>query len=281
MARALVLLLGCLIAVTALAGERILDTRDGRELTREQLTREISGRDFILLGELHDNSAHHRARGALLALLQPASPVVVAEHLHYGQAYIPRGNLLADLERAGFDPRGWEWPLHRPLFEAVSELGLPLLGGNLPPAQAKQVMREGLPALPERLAVLIARHPLAPEAAQALDRDLERGHCGHLPAGMLPGMRLAQRARDAAMLDTLQKAPSRPVVLLAGNGHVRKDYGIPSLLEQESYVSIGFVEEPLENVQDYRHFDYLWVTEAAARDDSCATLGQHTGSSAK
>jgi uncharacterized iron-regulated protein len=271
---ALFLLLGCLFAATSVADERILDTRDSRELTHTQLVSEIKGRDFILLGELHDNAAHHRARAKLLAMLQPVTPVVVAEHLQYGKVFTPRGDLLADLKLAGFDVQGWEWPLHRPLFQTIADLELPLLGGNLAPAQAKQVVREGLSALPDRHAQLIARHPLPPAAQQALDRDLGLGHCGHMPGKMVPGMRLAQRARDAAMLDTLQNTVTRPAVLIAGNGHVRKDYGVPSLMDAQSYVSVGFAEEPVEHAQDFRQFDYLWITEPALRDDPCAVFHQ-------
>ena len=274
MIRVLLLLLGCLMAAPSFADERILDTRDGRELTRMELVSEINDLDFILLGELHDNAAHHSARAELLALLKPASPPVVAEHLQYGKVFTPRGDLLADLELAGFDAQGWEWPMHRPLFQAIVELELPLLGGNLAPTQAKQVVRDGSGALPQHLADRIARHPLTSEAEQALDRDLKLGHCGHMPDKMLPGMRLAQRARDAAMLDTLQNADAHPAVLVAGNGHVRKDYGIPSLMEGQSYVSIGFAEEPLDNSQETRQFDYLWITQPASRNDPCASFGQ-------
>lgn len=281
MTRMLILLLGWLMAFAAVAGERILDTQDGRVLTRKQLASEIAGKDYLLLGELHDNAAHHRARAGLLTLLKPAPLVVVAEHLQYGKAFSPQGDLLANLELAGFDARGWEWPLHEPLFQAIADLGLPLLGGNLAPAEAKQVAREGRGALPSRLAERIARHPLTPEAEQALDRDLALGHCGHMPDKMLSGMRLAQRARDAAMLDILENAHAHPAVLVAGNGHVRKDYGIPSLIDSSSYVSIGFVEEPVANPQDFRQFDYLWVTEPASRNDPCAQWNQDVPASQK
>jgi uncharacterized iron-regulated protein len=274
MTRLLILLLGLLLSPVVGAAERILDLRDGRVLTPQQLASEIAGRDYILLGELHDNIAHHHARAELLALLQPANPVVVAEHLHYGNAFQSGSDLQADLAQAGFDAQGWEWPLHKPLFQAIADLGLPLIGGNLPPAQAKQVVREGLGVLPAPLAERITRHPLAPQAEQTLDHDLERGHCGHMPPRLLPGMRLAQRARDAAMFDALQNAPSRPAILLAGNGHVRKDYGVPSLIDGGSYVSIGFVEAPVDIAQESSRYDYLWITDPAHRHDPCAQLRQ-------
>lgn len=83
-----------------------------------------------------------------------------------------------------------------------------------------------------------------------------------MPMQMLPGMRLAQRARDAALLYTVRTS-ARPVVLIAGNGHVRKDYGVPSMMGNERFVSIGLVEAPVDTTAMYRQFDYLWITDAA------------------
>lgn len=281
MTRWILLLLGLVASTLGFAAERILDTRDGRTLSRQELATRLAEHEFILLGELHDNPHHHQARAELLALLKPQVRAVVAEHLEYGHTYTHQGDLEADLRRAGFDAQGWEWPRHRPLYEAIRALDIPLLGGNLPPARARAVVREGLPALPPVLADRLAHHPLAADAERTLDRDLAQGHCGHMPPALLPGMRLAQRARDAAMLDTLASAPGRPAVLVAGNGHVRKDYGLPSLVTDARVVSVGFVEEPVLSAQDWPQFDYLWVTPPAQRDNPCAEMRQRLSRTAK
>jgi uncharacterized iron-regulated protein len=91
-------------------------------------------------------------------------------------------------------------------------------------------------------------------------------------------LRLAQRARDAAMFDTLRMVQKNqePAILLAGNGHVRLDYGVPSLIRQHlpdaSYVSVGFIEEGQDlsdaaNEEDL--YDYLWIVPAISRNDPC------------
>jgi uncharacterized iron-regulated protein len=272
-----------LLALAALPAhaDRILDTRDGRTLEPAQLAAEIGEKDYILLGEQHDNARHHAARAELLALLAARSPVIVAEHLEYGKTFESQGDLEADLQRAGFNSKGWRWPLHQPLFQGIADLKLPLLGCNLSAADAKRVLREGATALPETLATRIAHHPLSSQGEQALTADLERGHCGHITAERLPGMRLAQRGRDAAMFVTLRNAPKRPAVLLAGNGHVRRDYGVPTLIDEGSTVSVGFIEEPVANAADYRQYDYVWITDRPQRDDMCAQMAQNRPSTAK
>jgi uncharacterized iron-regulated protein len=230
--------------------------------------------EFVLLGELHDNAAHHRDRGELLIALKSHAPSIVAEHLESGKTVVAGSDLQADLERAGFDAKGWGWPLHQPLFAAVISAGMPLSGGNIPRATARNIARAGESALPEEITQLIAETPLDAEAREKLDADLLHGHCGQLDATMLPGLRLAQRARDATMFNALRSTTQRPSILVAGNGHVRLDYGVPSLirhyLPDSRFVSIGFVEEPAVGLQAQYH--YLWITEPTPRSDPCSTF---------
>lgn len=146
--KTLALLLALLLGCTVHAEEKIVDTRDGTTLTREQLVQAVAARDFILLGELHDNPLHHQYRAELLQSLAPLRPTVVAEHLEYGKTFAPQGDLETGLAQAGFDMQGWQWPLHRPLFQAIADAQFPLLGGNIRPGLARQIVREGVSALP-------------------------------------------------------------------------------------------------------------------------------------
>lgn len=265
------------LSINVSAVERIIDTRDGSIVSREQLVQDLSGSEFILLGEMHDNPMHHQHRGELLAMLKPLTPAVVAEHLERGKDFVDTSHLQADLELAGFDAKGWRWPLHEPLFASAREHGLPLTGGNITREVARNAVRQGTSALAPELMSFIEQYPLPPPTQATLDDDLLRSHCGHLPSTMLDGLRLAQRARDAAMFDSLQKSPDRPAVLLAGNGHVRLDYGVPSFLRQfhpeSAFISIGFLEsDDTETLTatDYRNqYDYLWVVEKIVREDPC------------
>lgn len=278
--RLIVVLGSALLACTApLAAERIVDTRSGQTLSRDQLLVAIADRDYLLLGELHDNPLHHQRRAELLAAL-PAHASIVAEHLLLGKQVAANGTLLSSLEAAGFDAANWRWPLHRPLFSMVRDAGLPLVGGNIPRATARAIVREGRRAIPAELAEIVAASPLTATMAAALDAELLRSHCGQVPAAMIPGLRLAQQTRDAAMFSALGQAAGRPAVLLAGNGHVRTDYGVPRLLRHyrpsSRLVSIAFVEEGAAMLPDEpaAPYDYLWITEPASRTDPCADFRQ-------
>lgn len=274
----------CLLLLSSFAQAEeaeIVDTASGERVSREQLLHVLAAQDYVLLGELHDNAAHHRLRGELLAELAGRSTVaVVAEHLERGRRFSPSGDLQADLTQAGFDPKGWRWPLHEGLFAPVADANIPLLGGNIPRETARGAVRQGSAALPTELAQLIETAPLAQTAQAALDDDLLQSHCGQLPASMLEGLRLAQRARDAAMFDAMRNSAGKPVVLVAGNGHVRLDYGVPDMIRahkaQARFVSVGFIETDSDTAPALlqQRYHYVWrLPPAENRDDPCKNFG--------
>ncbi len=267
------------------AGDRVIDSASGRPVGRAELIERLRHSDFVLLGEQHDNPHHHQRRGQLITQLGPRCGVVaehlprgaqvVAEHLPRGAQVGPGTDLLARLQAAGFNAKGWHWPLHEALFAPVLAAGLPLWGGNAPLDTARAVARQGDSALPRDLATLLAAAPLPPAAQAALDQALVDGHCGQLPAARVPAMRAAQRLRDAAMAAALLAAAdagARPAVLVAGNGHVRNDHGVPSLLRAQRpgarIVSVAFVDAADAAVPA----DLVWTTPVppTARQDPCA-----------
>ncbi len=257
--------------------DTIIEQASGRPVSEAALLALIKTSDFVLLGELHDNPHHHARRGALLAQLRPPA-ALVAEHLASPARLqlTPAADLSAALSEAGFDAKAWRWPLHQALFDGAAQAGLPLLGGNVSREQARQVAREGRAALPAEAGALWDAHPLSTAARASLDADLVQGHCGQLKSGPhLDGMVWAQGLRDASLWQTLQAAAAagaRPAVLLAGNGHVRLDYGVGHLARsqrpQAKLISVGFGEagKPLP-AGDYTH---IWITAAAERADPCA-----------
>lgn len=268
--------LACLPTACATWGgvpDRIVEVAGGRELTRAELLAIVRQADVVLLGEQHDNPLHHQRRGALIAELGPGT-VVVAEQLPRGGRVAAGADLLTRLQAAGFDSKAWGWPLYRDLFGPPLEAGLALLGGNAPVELVRRIAREGPSAWPDDVRQRLESAPLAAEAQAALDRDLIDGHCGHLPAARLPAMRAAQRSRDASMAQVLleqRAAGARPVVLVAGNGHVRTELGVPLLLRAAQpglrLVSIGFGEPGWAAAgAPYTH---LWTTPGVDRGDPC------------
>ena len=255
---------------------RWLDAATGQALTAEQAWQRWRHSDLLLLGERHDNPQHQAWRGQWLAGLPDA--IVVAEHLPSGARVVWGRDTQASLVAAGFDAKSWRWPLHQGLFEPLQAAGVALWGGNAERDAVRAVARQGVAAMPAQLAAALAGADLAPGAQASLEADLQRGHCGQLPEERLPGMRWAQRARDAAMglaLLAAREAGARPAVLVAGNGHVRRDWGVAQWLAARQpalrVLSVGLLEEG-ESTRE-QPYDLLWVTPALpTRPDPCVTL---------
>ncbi len=257
------------------AAAQIIDVKSGAEISEQALARHLRTQDIVLLGELHDNPWHHSLRAALIPQFAAKDVSIIAEHLPAPAQVHFSGHTLADLEAAGFQSQAWAWPLHQPLFEALHQEGYTVFGGNLQKGSSRQWMLKGEAAMPDDLAVTYRRAPLSPQAQASLDQDLLDGHCGKLPEKYRQPMRMVQHATDASLANALLQ--HRPSVLVAGNGHVRKDYGVPQVLHavtpQLKVTSVGFYEksgdlkELLKSLSG--RYDFVWLTDRADRSDPC------------
>jgi uncharacterized iron-regulated protein len=96
-----------------------------------------------------------------------------------------------------------------------------------------------------------------------------------MPADALPAMARAQIARDLALAEAIRPHFARGVVLLTGNGHARRDIGVPFFLsaeERAQAVAIGLLERDKVDEDWARRFDVAFATPAQAREDPCATI---------
>ena len=246
----------------------------------------LTGDAIVLLGEVHDNAMQHRLRLDLLrrALAAGWRPAIVMEQFDVErQADIDRARReqprdaqhLIDqaTTRPARSGEGWNWDFYRPYVTLALEYDVPLLAANLSTADTRRIVRGGLAASfdAERLAALGLERPIATDLQQAQEREIDRGHCGALPATLWPRMAQAQFARDAVMADLLRRHAQRGAVLLAGNGHVRRDLGVARWLGAEAprLFTVGLLE------RDDAHtppgaFDATLRTEVAVRTDPCA-----------
>lgn len=264
-------------------GESLYAMPTGTPVSVAQLVQAVLHSDVAVLGEVHDNPRHHQLRGELLRQLPAASKTVVAEHLSWRLRFKEGGELLTNLETAGFDDQGWSWPLHQPLFEAVTAMNMRLMGGNLPGESIKEVFKTRGQSLPEAVRSLLAKAPFDVQQSKALEEEIDQGHCGAMPASMFEGMAAVQRGRDAAMAEVaLAHLPS---IVVAGNGHAWKHLGVPFVVYKSSphlhTLSVLFMEwddtRPSQEKQAFlaelaQQADYVWLTPPHPRKDPCESL---------
>ena len=229
----------------ALVG-RVLDVRRDRLIEWSELEAAFAvavetTHPLILLGEVHDNADHHVLRGRLLSFqvcFNAVPGAAVLEHIRADQQGALDGwQALADRTAAGL-MRALDWPssgwpkadMFEPLFAGAIHARLALFAGEPARGQVRAVARGGIAVLAtteiERLRL---DEPLPAPLDAALAAELGGSHCGMLPASAIGGMSAAQRYRDAHMAAAMVAAMERrgSAILLAGNGHVRTDRGVP------------------------------------------------------
>ena len=231
----------------------------------------------LLLGEVHDSAAGHAKRAAWLADDVAAGwrPVIAMEQFDTDQQAAldaaMRDCADADCVVARVVPArtGWTWDHYKPLITLALQYGLPIRAANLSRSEASKVIKGGFAAAlsPD----LIARYGLDALPASLLaaqETEVRDSHCGALPEAMVSPMAKAQIARDVVMADTMRMHATTGVVLIAGNGHVRKDIAVPFWLRRDGLAprAVGF----LEPTSDAAAFDDVERIPATERPDPCA-----------
>lgn len=227
----------------------------------------------LLIGEQHDAAEHQALQRDAVQALAARGRLggVVLEMAEQGRDTTGLPNDASEeavREALKWTPDGgWPWAAYGPVVMAAVRSGAPVVGGNLPRSQMRRAMGEvALDGL------------IDAEALQQQREAIREGHCGLLPEGQIQPMTRIQLARDQAMAQTLVNAvknagPGKTVVLVAGNGHVRRDLGVPLYLPSglKHQVVMAQAGDAKEGKQPA---DAVWRTTALPARDHCAELRQ-------
>lgn len=277
---------------------RVWDVASERFVARSALDAAVAGAELVLLGEVHDNPDHHRLQAELLAAAararRPALALEMIDVPLQGKVDAAGSVPEAVAEAVAWERSGWpDFALYRPIFEVAHARGLRIVAANLSRPEARAVVREGLGAVSAEVREAVApRWPPGDAALAELREEMKAAHCGHLPEGMLEPMALAQAARDAQLaLRLAEAAQEEGAVLIAGNGHVRRDVAVPSFLAKlapsRSLLSVALLEVAPELQTPAQvsaawggalPFDYVVFTPAKERPDPCDFVPAKSGS---
>lgn len=241
----------------------------------DELPQDLRRAQVVILGEVHDNAAIHLRQAELLAALNPKA--VVFEMLTEAQAASARVELRKDakaLEAAlNWSNTGWpDFALYFPVFEAAGEAAF--FGAAVPRKEARAAMKAGVAASFGPQAEEFGLTAALPEVEQsAREHEQHLAHCEAMPPEMLPIMVSLQRLRDAtlarAVVEALEETGG-PVAVITGNGHARRDWGVPAYLARVSpgvtVFSLGLLEEGGEAGDKFDGFERF---PQAEREDPC------------
>ena len=248
-----------------------------------QAEKPVSGSKILLLGEVHDNPDGHAHRYADLQKMVVAGwrPAIAMEQfdrenqaeLTQAQAACTDANCI--ISKVG--NKRWEWPHYRPVIQLAIDYKLPLLAANLSRSDAARVMREGYAAVLDKNTITSYKldQALPTVVVNGQRAAMESGHCGKMPDNIVPSMVRAQVARDVWMAKVVTDNADRGVVLLAGNGHVRRDLGVPVWLPANQQASLqihGYVEADDSKSGDATLYDVSHVVKTHTRPDPCLSI---------
>lgn len=222
---------------------------------------------LLLVGEQHDAPEHQQLQRALVQTLA-ARGQLAAVVMEMAEAGRDTRDLARNADESavraalGWDEQhGWPWPTYGPVVMAAVRAGVPVFGGNLPRNRMREAMGDAT------LDASVAR-PVLQQQREAI----RVGHCDLLPDSQLGPMARIQLARDRtlAQVATAQLAAGRTVLLIAGNGHVRSDLGVPLHLPagQAHRVVVARAGAAGVGVPADAH----WDTPALPDTDHCAEL---------
>jgi uncharacterized iron-regulated protein len=241
-----------------------------------EVLRAIASTQVVYLAENHNSTADHIAQLDIIKALDETNELAIGLEMFqrpfqsalddYLAGTITEAELIVQSEyrtRWGFD-----WELYAPILRYAKENQIPVLAMNTPTEATRQVAREGLASLKgDMLKYLppIAEVDTTDEAYRALIAQVFGTH-GHGHSMNLDNFFAAQVLWDETMAESIVNQLSadaeRQIVVLAGEGHIAFDYGIPSRVArrlpniEQASVRLSPADQPVTP----GFTDFIWVT---------------------
>jgi uncharacterized iron-regulated protein len=261
---------------------RIFSSLTGRFVSTDELLEQLAGARFVALGERHDNPDHHRVQAWLLRALLAMRPGLSVGFEMLDEDRQPILDALPDrspsalAHAVSWAESGWpDFSLYEPVFRAV-------LGGRgrvlaVHPARAALHALHGRALDDSERRHLRLDPPLPPALRAQVAKDLRSGHCNTLGDRHITLMAAVQELKDATMAERLVEGAGKDgAALVAGNGHVWRQTGVPRFLVRRgphTVLAVGILEvvPGATSPADYEasRYDLLVFTPRVDDEDPC------------
>ena len=242
----------------------------------ETLVSELTAVQIVYIGERHTDRSHHKIQLDLIRALYQKNPDMQIGMEMFDHSYQPvldawtggRLDLKPFLEKVHWYANWrFDFELYRPILEFAKENKIRVIGLNLPMHIPPKIRVGGL----DNLSDADKRHlatdiDLSNEAHQMYLKEIFSRHHGKAMDNFAYFY-----AAQCAWEDTMAQAVARyldghPMVVLAGNGHIIRKFGIPDRVFNRTRAPFSTVV-PATAGQSIRLSagDYIWVASGGGR----------------
>lgn len=261
----------------------IVDARTGEKTHFDALIADLSSADVIFVGEDHDNPHHHEMQRRIASALLEKRPDLAVGLEMLQTTYQPAADRYVsgaiDLDAFAEETkwkRNWGFPiaLYRPILELAREKKAPLIALNAPEAHVKRVREAGVDGLTPEDREMLPELDFGNARHEAFVRNaIEKHHS--MSEDRIRRAYAVQVLWDETMAETTVKAMKngggtrRPVMVIAGTGHVINRLGIPSRVERrvpdaKTRVVLALPRQAVKGAIAKVEGDWLWVAPLTA-----------------
>ena len=164
---------------------------------------------------------------------------------------------------------GPKWAWYEPIAEAALASDAQIVAADLGIAEKRAAFVQGAQAFPSAFVQRTGLgEPWPAPMMVSLQDELRAAHCDQVSGRVVIGMMRVQRARDAMMADRLAVTAGKGGgLLIAGNGHVRNDRGVPwylarlaALTREASASASSRFATACSSLPLDLPYDYVWFT---------------------
>lgn len=240
-----------------------IDLRSGEKLTATELAHRLATQKRVLLGELHDSPRHHQAQHWLLKQFiskRPQGSLALEMLAVNQQPLIDRIYAKSAVKKSEiYDllqwKKSWNWDFYGDIVYHAFNTPYSLVATNLTNDEVQTILRGAVP--------LKGYVSTTPEVKKQIADLIANHHCADcIDVKYLQAMVEVQQFRDRRMAEKILQA-STPALLIAGNHHVNRAFGVPLHLFDLSQQETATVVIVTDSVADFtqRNADYLWIIQ--------------------
>ncbi len=256
--------------------DSILSGKTGMPISYPEMLKDLEDNQVIYIGENHTDPVHHRIQLQVIQDLTARHQTAVGMEMidHAYQPVLDKWSQGELSEQAFLEKTQWyanwryDFDLYRSIFETIRDNHIPLFGLNLPfhipPKIAvggiDNLLPEDTAHLPQTITLTDPDHRAYVENIFSMHQFKGRDNFDFFYA--------AQCTWEDAMAEAVAgHLNQRQMIVLAGNGHIVRKFGIPNRAFSRTQAPFKTLYlAPVGTKVELSYGDYIWITGTTYAD---------------